>query len=889
MRPLKNFLFLVFTVLFLMQAPVTSKTFTSGKITGQVIDQETGETLPGVNVAIVGTQQGAVTDNDGYYVILNIVPGTYELRASFLGFKTQVVQDVRVKINQTTTIDFVLSESVIEGEEIVVTAERPIVQRDLTSSKVSISSKELELLPIENFDDAVNLQAGVVDGHFRGGRIGEVAYLVDGIPINDSFDNSYAYQVENNSIQEVEVISGTFNAEFGQAQSGVVNIVTKDGGDKYQGNFSMYSGDYVTTHSDVFANNGSISPLDIYDFQGSLSGPIPGFKNKLHFFASGRTVNDEGYLYGRNIVRPIGQSDSSGEFVTVDGRQVYVPMFGDSSYKSMNWSKQNTAQLKLTSSHIKHNKLSISGLYQNDSGQNYYHLYKYNPDGAPTNYGESISLNLVDSYSISAKTFINLKGAYFINRSNSYVYEDPLDSRYPRDDAQSFLGGNFSFYRGGAVMDYTKRETKTLLTGFDITSQVTRQHMVKTGTLFKTYNLQFRSFGINNNSSTGYVPAIPPEGTPDHVYFDERPFEVSAYIQDKMEFDYMVVNLGVRFDYFDANSNFPADYGRPTTSEKTNTTPNWQISPRFGIAYPITETGIVHVSYGHFFQVPSFEYLYINPDYTYNPEVGLGRVFGNPDLKPQQTVSYEIGLQQGLSDVLAVQVTVFYKDIRNLLGTRIETIQPGVDEPFPLSKYGRYINTDYGQTKGLIINLEERMNNNFSFNINYSFQVASGNASDPQSRLLDEQAGLQTEKQLVPLDWDRRHQVNATASFLTKNNWVLTILGEYGSGFPYTPSRANERIGLVNSDRKPTYLNFDAYASKSITIKGMNASIFARIYNVLDIKNETNAYDDTGRAFPNPQYYTGIPQGLNSKEEYLFRPDFYSAPRRVSLGLSLSF
>lgn len=889
MRIAKSIFLLIVAFSFLINATKVSEVYTTGKITGQIIDAETGETLPGVNVAIVGTQQGAVTDLEGYYLILNVAPGTYELRASFLGFKTQVVQEVRVKINQTTTIDFIMSESIMEGEEVVVTAERPIVERDLTSSKASISSEEMQIMPVENFSDVVNLQAGVVDGHFRGGRLGEVAYLVDGIPINDSFDNSFAYQVENNSIQEVEVISGTFNAEFGQAQSGVVNIVTKDGRDEYEGNFSMYNGDYITTHDNVFQNNSSISPLDIYDVQGSLSGSVPGFKNKLHFFMSGRTVNDEGYLYGRNIVRPLYDGQESGEIVTVNGRDVFVPELGDSSYSSMNWSSQNTIQLKLTSSHIKRNKLSITGLYQTDQGQGYNHLYSYNPDGIPTNYGESISFNVVNNYLISNKTFINLKGAYFINRSKSYVYENPLDPRYPRDDAQSFLGGNFGFYRGGTVMDHTKRETGTFLTGFDITSQVNRQNMVKVGALLKLYALEFRTFEVLNNSSTEFEPAIPPEGTPDHVYFDERPVEVSAYIQDKVEFDYMVVNLGLRFDYFDANSTFPSDYGRPTTSAKTNTSSNWQISPRFGIAYTISESGVVHVSYGHFFQVPSFQYLYINPDYTYNPEVGLSRIFGNPDLKPQQTVSYEIGLQQGIQDIFSVQVTAFYKDIRNLLGTRIETIQPGFDEPFPLSKYGRFINTDYGQTKGLILNVEKRMEDNFSFNINYSFQVASGNASDPQSRALDELAGVQTEKQLVPLDWDRRHQLNASTSFLTKSDWVLTVLGEYGSGFPYTPSKSNERIGLVNSDRKPTYINFDMYASKSFTIKGTNASVFARIYNLFDTQNETQVYNDTGRAFPNLQFQTGIPQGLNTKDEFLFRPDFYSAPRRVSIGFNFSF
>ncbi len=881
-----SFLFLI--VAFL-SGNVFAMASTTGKIVGTITDAETGEPLPGVSVVIVGTQQGTITDADGYYTILNVKPGQYELKASFLGFTSQIVQQVRVKINQTTTVDFILSETVIEGEEITVIAERPIVERDLTSSKATISSEDIKLLPVENFDEVVNLQAGVVDGHFRGGRLGEVAYLVDGIPINDSFDNSYAYQVENNAIQEVEVISGTFNAEFGQAQSGVVNIVTKDGGTNYEGSFSAYSGDYVTTRTNDFQNTNRINPLDIYDVQGSLSGPVPGARKKLNFFISGRRISDNGYLYGREIVRPLGQSDEFGELVPIDDRVVYVPQLGDSSYQSMNWSEQSTIQLKLSTPHIRGNKLSLTALYQSDSGQNYNHLYQYNPDGIPTNYGESITFNLVNSYTFNSKTFMNIKGAYFINRSDSYVYEDPLDSRYPRDDASSFLGGNFSFFRGGTVMDYVNRETRTLVSGIDITSQLNRQNMIKTGAQLKLHEIEFREFEVQNNSSTSFEPAIPPQGTPDHVYYNESPIEFSAYAQDKIEFDYLVVNLGLRFDYFDANSNIPSDYSRPTTSERIETDPNWQLSPRFGLAYPITETGVVHVSYGHFFQIPAFQYLFTNPDFTYDPESGLGRVFGNPNLKPQQTISYEIGLQQGFNNILSVKLTMFYKDIRNLLGTRIETIIPGGEEPFPLSRYGRFINTDYGQTKGLVLDIERRMTNNFSFNVNYAYQIAMGNASDPQARLLDEQAGIETEKQLVPLDWDRRHQLNATASLLTQTDWVLTVLGSLGSGFPYTPSRANERIGIENSDRKPMFLNFDLYASKSFKIGEQNASFFARIFNVLDLQNEIQVYTDTGRAFPNLRFQTGEPQGLNTKEEFLFRPDYYSAPRRLSIGFTISF
>ena len=182
---------------------------------------------------LLGTERGAAADIDGHYTVLGVRPGTYSVRVSLIGYGTTVVENVRVQIDQTTDLDVALAEEAFEGEEIVVRAERPLVELDRTSSQASISAEELAALPVQSFQDVVNLQAGVVDGHFRGGRTGEVSYLVDGVPVNDVYDQSFAFQVENQAIQEVQVISGTFNAEYGQAQSGVVNIVTRDGGDRY--------------------------------------------------------------------------------------------------------------------------------------------------------------------------------------------------------------------------------------------------------------------------------------------------------------------------------------------------------------------------------------------------------------------------------------------------------------------------------------------------------------------------------------------------------------------------------------------------------------------------------------------------------------------------------
>ncbi|MFV1981647.1 MAG: TonB-dependent receptor plug domain-containing protein, partial [Rhodothermia bacterium] len=346
---------------------------------------------------------------------------------------------------------------------------------------------------------------------------------------------------------------------------------------------------------------------------------------------------------------------------------------------------------------------------------------------------------------------------------------------------------------------------------------------------------------------------------------------------------------GLRFDLFNANGDVLQDFGRPQTSERVSTSAKTQISPRFGLAYPLSENGVVHISYGHFFQMPSFEFLYTNPDYIFDPEEGVGRAFGYPDLEPQQTVQYEMGFQQAFNQVLAGTFSLYFKDIRNLLGTRLEVISPGFDEPFQLEKYGRFVNRDYGQVKGFTVSIEKRMAGGFAFDLNYTFQIAKGNASDPRSALIDQLSGNEPEKQLVPLDWDRRHQLIASMTVGKPNNWLGTLIGKLGSGLPYTPSKADERIGIENSARRPGFTTFDLFLTKQLPLGKAPLSIFTRIFNLLDTRNEANVYTDTGRAFANLTFNPGEPAGLNTKEQFFRRPDFFTAPRQITIGLSLNF
>ena len=235
-------------------------------------------------------------------------------------------------------------------------------------------------------------------------------------------------------------------------------------------------------------------------------------------------------------------------------------------------------------------------------------------------------------------------------------------------------------------------------------------------------------------------------------------------------------------------------------------------------------------------------------------------------------------------------MTGYYKDIRNLLGTKIETIATG--ETHSGVSYGRFINRDFGTVRGLILSFEKRASNNISGTLDYTYQIAKGNASDPKSVLIDNQSDppVQTEKELVPLDWDRTQSMTLTVALGPPKKYLISIIGKMGTGLPYTPSFLDQRTGIENSDRRPITLNFDVNAFKVLNVNSINATIFVRIFNLFDRLNELEVYKDTGRAtYTLEANLPGIVQGLNTKEEFFNRPDWYSSPRQINFGITIDF
>jgi len=849
----------------------------TGKIAGKVIDTKTGEPLIGINVILEETVMGAATDLDGNYIVLNVPPGIYVLRASAIGYNSVRVTNVRVQVDLTTTVDFDLGETTIEmKEEVVVVARRPIVQKDLTSTSSKVSSDQIKTFPVEDVAGLVNLQAGVVEGHFRGGRGGEVLYLIDGIPVTDAYSGGAGVTTENHSIQELEVISGTFNAEYGQAMSGVVNQVTKDGGEKFAGEISFYTGDYVSTRTDLFLGIDRISPSDIANIQGNLSGPLlPG----VTFFLSARRYFNDGHLYGKRIFLP---KDSSN-FSSNDPSQWHIGASGDGTLVPLRREERFTAHMKVTIKLFTSDRLRLSYLDQRRDWRDYDHPYKYNPDGTYQRSARGKLAGLGFTTVFDPTSFLEIHGAWFSNLEESYVYEDPYDPRFP-DYRRALAVSGPAFLTGGARDLHLHRESRYLTFKADFVSQVTNEHQIKLGVEGKKHRIWIHNFGIQNDQSTNFTPRPVGFGRSEFANTVIRPEQASAYVQDKMEFQNLIVNAGLRVDYFRPKAKVlkePLRLGDPKTLQSV--LPEYQLSPRFGLAFPITDRGVLHLSYGHFFQVPNFDLLYLNPQFNINATQTFQ--VGNPALRSERTVAYELGVQQQLGDDIGLDITAYYKDVRNLVGTEIFDIGNG-------NKYSQYVNRDYGNTRGFIVSLEKRHNGFLGLTIDYTFQIAKGNASDPNSVFLDNLTDppRESQKQLAPLDWDRRHSLNVSVAMGTQSDYLVTMIGRLASGLPYTPAFQNQRTGLLNSENRPFMVNVDVYATKYLDLFGYDVNLFGKIYNLFDTLNERDVFSDTGRAgYSLDENYSGEPRGINTIEEYYRRPDFYSAPRQVVVGLSVTF
>ena len=884
---------------------------TTGKIAGIVSDAASGDPVMGANIWLEGTEMGAATGEDGDYYIINVPPGTYTVNFQMMGYQKYQVEKVRISVNRTYKLNVELRSEAITSEAVVVTADRVSMKLDQTGSIQNISADDIALLPVLDVQEVVNMQAGVVAGSFRGGRRTEVSYLVEGLQVDESFGGEgQVVRLENEVIEDLEVITGTFNAEYGRAMSGVVNAIVKDGGKEFVGTASVAMATYLTSHDDIFEGINTMDNNLNQDYRIFLSGPA-GF-DALTFVANMRYQNNNNHLNGINRF----DVNNYNNFENTNPNNWYSENTGDENFVAMNGSENLSGLAKLTAAISSSMKSSLLFTYNDDRWDDYDHAFKYNTDGMSSAYRESYMLAFQFNHMLGSSVFYELKLSYLDNFNGYYLFENPLDSNYVHD---GYLRNDGYFFTGGQNKTNSKRYQQDINAKLDLFWQANKNHSIKTGVLLTSHTLNNNELQIRNanygtdletlatyNENTNtwtftdfYVPQVLDNTSIYSDIYTVYPIEISAYIQDKMEFEDMVFDIGLRYDYFDPNVLYPSNWRNPANqdqfadpskmSQYVETKPQTQISPRLGLSYRLGKRAALHFSYGHFFQMPPLYALYQNAAAWVVAPNDYQTTMGNPNLEAQKTVQYEVGLWQDLGSGMDFELTLYYRDMYNLLSAQVITTYNQIE-------YGLYDNKDYGNVKGLTLKYNVNYKNITAF-LNYTLQYTRANADNPLQNF--NRAGQSTAPitSLIALEWDQRHTLNFTLGY-HEELWGATATTFYNSGTPYswTPL-GNSRQALVallpNNAYKPMGVTTDLFAYYSIPVSGnLKMRFTLNIYNLFDNLNEIWVDGTTGRAYTAIIRETDIAKfhsDFTDIYDSVENPSMFSAPRQIRFGLGIEF
>lgn len=897
----------------------------TGKIAGTIRDKQSHEPLIGANIIVKGTTIGAITDPDGKYFILRIPPGTVQVQVTMMGYRSVTVNSVVVREDLTTEVNAELEQTTVQMSDVVVTAEQKLVQKDVTSTRRTISQESIRAMPgLESSTDFFKVQSGAFlssapqyvklsdgsqlqvrdeslkDVHVRGGRGGEILYMIDGMPVTHPlYGGRSVVDLNVVDVQSVELLTGGFSAEYGQAQSGVVNISTRSGGDQYKAGIE-YKTDrikglgevYDTDYSSVYLGGPEPITQQILPLLGIQ---VPG---KLSFFLSGNlSITNTPYDNGRT-------------------RNKFPLFFG----WKIDERQDNTLNLngKVNWDFTSNDKVIVSYHGSNKQWSSFDWLWKYSPDRVATYSRDNETVNLQYNHVISNSTYFNLNAGYL-----GVAYKGSLDGRTPESFWRQDSTGRYIttitqpqidprtgfFDTRGSQNIWRNDKTRSYIFKGDFTSQVTSAHLIKTGIEYQYHELGYidiQDGGVKLSRYALGLDSIPPPG-PFPMFgqlrwvFNARPTIGSAYIQDKFELEYIVINAGLRVDFMTLGSTVMNQNWKQRWEEATGLNADWsefryKVSPRLGISFPISERMVMFFSYGHFTQLPEMQYYYRDP-YS-------GGTTGNPKLDYEQTVLYEFGLTSQISDYWAIDVKSYAKDISKQVGTT--HLLAALGTPVDL-----FDNNGYSRARGLEFELTKSYSDYIAGKVTYTLQWTSGYSSSAFDDYIRSQTDFPNPIRERALSWDVRQQVILQSTLSATetdelslfgvplpNLWSLTVLYRFATGTPYTPGDATvdpaEFQRRENTAVGPSTSSTDLKFEKGFNLgAGVKLSFTADIFNVFDQKNIQIEYGFntwTGKPFKfgdveNPQknfydYYTMLS---------IMDPRQFSTGRTTKLGFRIDF
>jgi len=928
----------------LLLALAAGQALAGATVAGRLTDRATGRPLPYGNIVVAGTPYGAMSLDDGTFIITQIPPGTYTIKASYMGYKVSERPLIRLREGTYLEIEFELEPTVIETEKITIFGEKPLVDVTEAASSKSLAAEDIARMPVETVEEVVVAQPGVVkqddEIHIRGSRSDETLVLVDGVPMKDALaGTSSAKGIDSKSVANMDLITGGWRAEYGNAMGGVINVTLKEGGETY-GGFAEYGVDHLpgveTDWEHYFT--------DTYKFQ--FGGPVPGSGGwipgeRLSFFTnfSGEVMNTR----FPSIRTMQGGAESLN--IRYEDSFLGLPVVWSGTTaprQNNNWNLMGKLAWKLNKDHkftltlTKYlafdqgfDRHDISDLtrqsnrypYQWSHYLDHYSAFVEDRNTATVRYRQNLGGTTFHELQL-ARFFVRIRQdsqlpsnadlrAYLAQyEPQAYDWPDPAQGDDWIFHPYFTLNGDYNQFRDRFVERWSLK--------WDLTRNWYPHHHAKTGFSlgYETIqNIEIRDPWIHREDGLGRKDVF--RANPTTAYF---------YVQDDVEYRGFVSNLGLRADLWfpgkfatdaaqaaidgTAGDLFSEEVGRQYfdgTSELFGNRLKYTISPRIAISYPITDRDNLFFNYGHFSQWPTYYYVYTHV------ASGVEDLFGNLgniNLDPKITIQYELGARHTFADGLAGDLTVFVKDIFNYPTSERFTVQ--YYDPVEGSKeatYFLYRNSDYARSRGVELSVRKRRGKYLSGSLSYTYSIATGKSSDPNAQRELYVGGATGEVELAEgyLWWNRPHRLTATMDFRVRDirgprvlgvplpgHWGFNVYYSLSSGRAYTPEDINgSPIGEDYSRNGPIEQNLNLKLQKwinwgnhriDLTLQGWNVFDWDQPRSVDPVTGEP--YKDGVGSYANPP---DDPDAALARALSLADPSRNGSPRRFKFSIGVSF
>lgn len=820
----------------------------NGAIEGTVRNAQTGAGLANVTVTIEDGRRGATTDTAGRYRIREVRSAAYTLRATLIGFRPATRDSVVVVGGGTILVDVALQPMAVPVESVTVQAvSDPVLDPMSTATKQVVSAEDLRRLPVTSIDEAISLSAGAVGQSYRGGRLGQESYILDGMGVKNQLDassNSLGIRIPTTMVTEAALITNAFSARYGQALSGVVNVVTKDGADTWQG-YAAYESDRAFAGSADFG-------LDRLLLQGQ--GPL---------FA-GITFIGTVDMTGRMDAGPVSAPLPTDP---LDPRSSAPALLPHNSAEQLDVAGKLMIPIGQTQT------LRLFGLYGSQQGLLYDQLFKYDLGFAPAQRitGSLLTADWQYASGVEAHTpFVaDLRAGWYTKEYHrGQLVEQPdyafgaftgetfhfvgeeiaerLDTAAAMGPVAGFSAPAYSastpwgvpafFMTGGSRGEIAFNRFEELRTQLDATLGLGSAADLYFGGEYLAQQVQMFQ------RVDAWLPvgdSVPPPSASD---FSPHAGAAYAEVQARLSTD-LALTGGLRYDFFNPGTDLESDELGARAS----------LNPRFAVSTVLNNATLV-VSYGRFAQPPDLQFLV---DAAFDDSTRTGRYRrGNPNLGFESASQYEFSLRLRTSPVTSLQIGAYVKHLTGL----VSTVALGVNPDSSI-----FANTDYGNVRGLELRAQREMSRNWALQVIYVLQSATASSSNPflttMLPQIDPITGDTTYPARVdyPLDYDQRHTLTAIFQSSVNPTGGPRMLGghplgsletsavlRYTSGLPYSTWNGDSLTSLPNEFRLPAYTTLDMLIRKPFDIGAARASIYLDLRNVFNVQRVEAVRRDTG-------------------------------------------